>query len=88
MDNANILKETWIKVLEYATSPKQGTLSRKQRKGVSIRINNDSYDNGVLFLGDVFVRITENIDGMAYNTYYDWAKIKSIRTISKIEDDK
>lgn len=87
MESTATLKETWMKVLEYATSPKHGTLSRKQRKGVSIKINNDSYESGVLFLGDSFVRVTETKDGQTFNTYYDWAGIVSIRTVSSTDDE-
>jgi len=83
---ATPMKETWMKVLEYATSPKHGTLSRKQRKGVTLKINLDVYENGILFLGDAFVRVTETIEGKTYNTYYDWAGIVSIRTISETDE--
>lgn len=86
MESTETLKETWMKVLEYATSPKHGTLSRKQRKGVSIKINDDTYDNGILFLGDTFIRVTESQKGKTYNTYYDWTRISSIRTISDMEE--
>ena len=80
------LKETWMKVLEYATSPKHGTLSRKQRKGVTLQINQDVYENGILFLGDTFVRVTETVDNKTLNTYYDWTGITSLRTISETEE--
>ena len=85
METATILKETWMKVLEYATSPKHGTLSRQQRKGVSIRINDDVYEEGVLFLGDTFIRVTETKSKKTSNTYYDWDAVGSIRTVSTLE---
>ena len=78
------MKATWEKAFEYATMPVHGTLSRKLRKGVKIQINEGTvYESAVLFLGEEFVRVTEDTqDGGAVNTYYDWAKIDSIRTIS------
>ena len=78
------MKPTWEKALEYASSPLHGTLSRKLRKGVSLQINEGLvYDEAVLFLGEEFVRITlPGKDGRSTNTYYDWAKIGSIRTFS------
>ena len=78
------MKATWEKALEYASSPLHGTLSRKLRKGVSLQVNEGPvYDDAVLFLGEEFVRITlAGKDGRATNTYYDWARIGSIRTFS------
>jgi hypothetical protein len=41
------------------------------------------YESAVIFLGEEFVRITESTPGKeTVNTYYDWAGIGSIRTIS------
>lgn len=75
------MKETWEKIFEYASMPVHGTLSRKLRKGVSIQVNEGKiYENAVVFLGDVFVRITEETEGQNINSYYDWAGIQSLRT--------
>ena len=78
------MKSTWEKIFEYASMPVHGTMSRKLRKGVSLQINEGRvYDNAVLFLGGEFVRITESpAKDQTVNTYYDWASIGSIRTIS------
>ena len=79
-------KETLEKIFEYASMPKHGTLSRKLRKDISVQINEEKiYANAILFLGEEFVRITETSDGADINTYYDWDKIGSVRTIAKIE---
>jgi hypothetical protein len=86
MESGTKIKMTWEKVLEYATSPLHGTLSRKQRKGVKMRINGDAvYSDSVIFLGEEFIRITFTEGDESYNIYYDWNKIISISTISKIE---
>jgi len=78
---------TWEKVLEYATSPLQGTLSRKQRKGVKIQINEGRvFENATLFIGESFVRVTEKISTEQINSYYDWSGISSIRTFSTVEE--
>lgn len=80
------MKNTWEKILEYATSPLQGTLSRKQRKGVTIQINEGKvFTDGVLFLGSEFIRITETSAEKNTNTYYDWNKIVSVTTESAPE---
>lgn len=78
------LRGTWEKALEYASMPVHGTLSRKLRKGVSLQVNEGKvYVDATLFLGEEFVRITcAGPDGQAVNTYYDWAKIGSVRTTS------
>jgi len=79
-------KQTWEKVLEYATMPLHGTLSRKQRKGVKLQINEGRiYVNATIFLEESIVWVTEEINGEVCNTYYDWDKISSIQTISKEE---
>jgi hypothetical protein len=82
-----MLKNTWEKVFEYASMPVHGTLSRKLRKDVALQINDGpTYENAVIFLGEEFVRITT--DGgseKTTNTYYDWAGIVSIRTVSPKE---
>lgn len=75
------MKDTWEKIFEYASMPLHGTLSRKLRKGVSLQINEGKiYDEAVVFLGEQFVRITEEASTQAINSYYDWAGIRSIRT--------
>ncbi|MDC0584641.1 hypothetical protein OAO55_02810 [Bacteroidales bacterium] len=80
------IKQTWEKVLEYATMPLHGTLSRKQRKGVKLKVNGgDIYENATIFLEENVVWISETKKGEVCNTYYDWKKITSITTISKEE---
>ena len=82
------IKQTWEKVLEYATMPLHGTLSRKQRKGVKLQINEgEIYENATIFLEESVVWVTETIDGVVSNTYYDWDKIVSIKTLS-VEEKK
>jgi hypothetical protein len=79
-------KETLEKIFEYASMPVHGTLSRKIRKDVKIQVNDGKvYESAVLFLGDGFVRITEQQEKEAVNTYYSWNKIGSIRTFGKTE---
>lgn len=79
-------KATLEKVFEYASMPVHGTLSRKLRKGVKVQINEDRvYAEAVLFLGDEFLRISENQENEAINTYYGWDRIVSVRTISRQE---
>jgi hypothetical protein len=71
------------KVVEYASMPLHGTLSRKLRKGLSIQINEGRvYEKAVLFLGTDFLRVTEKGEGQTVNTYYGWEEIASIRTYS------
>jgi hypothetical protein len=81
------MKATWEKVFEYASMPLQGTLSRKLRKGVKIQVNEGKvYSEAILFLGEEFVRFTEEDEsGQSINTYFDWSKIESIRTFSPKE---
>lgn len=80
------MKATWEKILEYASMPVHGTMSRKLRKGVTLQINEGKvYASAVIFMGE-FVRISEDgIEGNNINTYYDWASIQSIRTYSPKE---
>lgn len=74
---------TWEKVLEYASMPLQGTMSRQLRKGVKLQINEEKvYEEAVLFIGEKFVRLTETPETETINTYYDLDKIVSIRTYS------
>jgi hypothetical protein len=80
------MKDTWEKIFEYASMPVHGTLSRKLRKGVSLQINEGKvYAEAVVFLGDQFVRITEEEGAKTINSYYDWAGIQSIRTFGSKE---
>jgi len=78
--------QTWEKVLEYASVPLHGTMSRKTRKGVKLQINEGKiYEDAVLFISDLFLRVTEEGEGIAINTYYDIDSISSIRTYSARE---
>lgn len=76
---------TWIKILEYASSPLHGTMSRKLRKGVRLQINEGKiYGKAVIFIGDKFIRLTENDpDEGDINSYFQLEGISSIRTYSK-----
>ncbi|WP_291327451.1 hypothetical protein [Desulfovibrio sp. UCD-KL4C] len=79
-------KTTLEKVFEYASMPLHGTLSRKLRKQLRIQINDGTiYESAVLFLGEEFVRITQEKDGESINTYYSWEDIGSVRTFSPID---
>jgi len=81
-------KDCLEKVVEYASMPLHGTLSRKLRKGLKIQINEGKvYEKAVLFIGSDFLRLTEKEEGMAINTYYGWDQICSIRTISSEPED-
>ena len=83
------MKETWEKIFEYASMPVHGTLSRKLRKGVSLQVNEGrKFGSAVIFLGDSFVRITEEESGQTINSYYDWAGIQSLRTFGSKEESK
>ncbi len=80
------MKETWEKILEYASMPLHGTLSRKLRKGVGLQINEGKvFEKAVLFLGKGFIRITEEDGGKMINSYYDWNAVTTIRTLSPKE---
>lgn len=75
---------TWEKVLEYASVPVHGTMSRKTRKGLKLQINEGKiYSDAVFFIGEKFVRITEKTSQENINTYIDFNKIESIRTFSE-----
>ncbi len=79
-------KTTLEKVFEYASMPLHGTLSRKLRKQLKIQINEGTvYESAILFLGEEFVRITQEEGGESINTYYSWEDIGSVRTFSPIE---
>lgn len=78
-------KTTLEKVFEYASKPVEGTMSRKLRKGIKIQVNEGTvYEEATLFLGEEFVRVTCVVDGSTVNTYYDWEKIASVRTIGPV----
>jgi hypothetical protein len=80
-------KETLEKIFEYASMPLHGTLSRKLRKDISIQINDGKpITSATLFLGEEFVRITEAEKELAINTYYNWDKIASVKTIAKVQE--
>lgn len=84
MSETTSIKNTWEKVLEYASSPLHGTMSRKIRKGVKLKINNEmEFDDAQIFIGDTFVRLTQSGAEGAANVYYDLEKIVSIMTISE-----
>lgn len=86
-----MINESFLeKVFEYSSMPVQGTMSRRLRKGVSVQVNEGKiYEKAVIFLGEEFVRITEEgKNGQSINTYYDWAKIDSVRTCSSKEKEK
>ena len=80
------MKETWEKILEYASMPVHGTLSRKLRNGMGLQINESkTFTRAVLFIGSDFIRISEEENGQLINSYYDWKAIQSIRTYSPKE---
>jgi hypothetical protein len=78
------MKATWIKILEYASSPLHGTMSRKLRKGVRLQFGEGKiYSQAVIFIGDHFVRLTEDDPQEGkINTYFELDRIASIRTYS------
>jgi hypothetical protein len=79
-------KATLEKVFEYASKPVQGTMSRKLRKDIKIQVNEgEIYEGATLFLGEEFVRVTCAKDGTTMNTYYDWDRIASVRTLGPTE---
>ncbi len=84
------MKDTWEKIFEYASMPVHGTLSRRLRKGVSLQVNEGKmFEGAVIFLGEKFVRITEEQGDKVLNSYYDWAAIGSMKTVgSKETGDK
>jgi len=80
-------KATWEKVFEYASMPVHGTLSRKLRKGLKIQVNEGKvYEAVTIFLGEDFLRVTEQSGSEMINTYYDWEKLCNVRTIGQSED--
>lgn len=88
MEGRTTLASTWEKVLEYASSPLHGTMSRKLRKGVSLQVNEQAIlEDAQIFISDSFVRFTFKDGGRSHNLYYDIGAITSIRTISTMESD-
>ena len=80
------MKDMWEKIFEYASVPVHGTLSRKLRKGVSLKVNESSnFEQAVIFLGEKFVRITMEREKDIVNSYYDWNAIHSMQTVSPKE---
>lgn len=80
-------KSTLEKIFEYASMPVHGTLSRKLRKDITCQINDGKmFSNATLFLGEEFVRVTENNGGTVTNSYYVWEGIASVRTTAKVAD--
>jgi hypothetical protein len=78
-----MMKATWEKILEYASSPLHGTMSRKLRKGVQLQVNGEQvFDKAQIFIGDTFIRFTQVEAKQTINVYYDLEKIVSIKTIS------
>ncbi len=86
MSESNTM-QAWEKVLEYASVPLHGTMSRRIRKGVKLQINEGKiYESAVIFISDLFVRITEEAKGNeVINTYFSISQISSIRTYSEKE---
>ena len=84
MSENESMTATWEKILEYASSPLHGTMSRKLRKGVSLQINTDPiFDNSEVFVSDNLLRLTNVLEnGDMQNSYYDLSSITSIKTVS------
>lgn len=86
MTTVSSINGTWEKVLEYASSPVHGTMSRKLRKGVKLQVNSETIlQDAQIFISDSFVRFTFKDNLETNNIYYDIDKIISIRTISTDE---
>jgi hypothetical protein len=83
------MKSVWEKAFEYASMPLHGSLSRKLRKGIKVQVNEGKiYAEATLFLGEEFLRITEeDSSNGAVNTYYDWKMVASVRTYSKADEE-
>ncbi|THB69113.1 MAG: hypothetical protein D6E12_05220 [Desulfovibrio sp.] len=80
-------KTTLEKVFEYASMPVHGTMSRKLRKGVKLQVNEGKvFESAVIYLGEEFIRVTEQAGGEAINTYYGWDSVQSVRTFSPSDD--
>ena len=66
--------------------PKQWSGWWKRGKNVALQVNDATlFENAVIFLGENFVRITAENDGMVTNVYYDWKAIESMKTVSPKE---
>jgi len=83
------MKAVWEKVFEYASMPLHGSLSRKLRKGIRVQVNEGrTYTEATLFLGEEFLRISEEESATgAVNTYYDWKMVASVRTYSERDEE-
>jgi hypothetical protein len=83
------MKAVWEKVFEYASMPVHGSLSRRLRKGIRVQVNEGkTYADATLFLGEEFLRISEEDDASeAVNTYFDWKMVASVRTYS-VKDEE
>jgi hypothetical protein len=83
------MKSVWEKVFEYASMPLHGSLSRKLRKGIKVQVNEGKiYSDATLFLGEEFLRISEEDDPAgAINTYFDWKMVASVRTYSERDEE-
>jgi hypothetical protein len=83
-----VMKMVWEKVFEYASMPVHGSLSRKLRKGIKIQVNEGKiYANATLYMGEEFLRISEEEGtGEAINSYYDWKMVSTVRTLCDNED--
>ena len=56
---------------------------------MALQINEGKlYESTVLFLGEGFVRVTEEENGKMLNSYYDWKGIQSIRTYGPKEEQE
>lgn len=79
------MRNNWEKVLEYASSPIHGTMSRQLRKGVKLQVNNNViYSEASIFINDNFLRfVVKGEHNEMVNTYYDLRKISSLATISE-----
>ncbi len=78
---------SWEEVLEHSTHPLQGTLARKQRKGVKLQVNNGRvYENATIYLEESKMWIAEIVDGDATNELFLHNDIESIKTITKEEE--
>ncbi|EPR36106.1 hypothetical protein dsat_1634 [Alkalidesulfovibrio alkalitolerans DSM 16529] len=77
------MKDIWIKVVEYASMPHLG-LSRKIRPGYAIEFNGDGrpLSGDVVFeIYDTYLRVISEEHGEPANTYYDWEKLASVKTV-------
>ena len=45
-----------------------------------------TYEKAIIFLGETFVRITEEEGGKTINSYYDWTGIQTLRTFGVKEE--